>query len=150
MPAKSSSASAATCLVHAAVLRRVGQVPVLLVNTTNRGAVMIRRARGAETRAHWEVRLSLDVQLGMLVEHVEIAKTTRGQFEVTCSMSGLGYAAVIRGVGVVRVMRGSGTRAHWTASQHLAVRLGTTVGHVETEKSKREQLGTVDAMYVVV
>ena len=102
---------AATRLVRAAVSERVGQVPVLLVNATDRGAGMIRKTRGAETRAHWRVRLSLSVQLGTLVEHVEIAKTTRKQFEVTRSMSGLGYAAVICGAGVVRGTRGAETRA---------------------------------------
>ena len=111
---------------------------------------MVRRARGAETRAHWTVRLSFAVQPGTLVERVEIVKTTREQFEMTQSMPGLACMVVTRGAGVVRRTRGAEMREHWTASQHFAVQLGATVEHAEIAKSTWGQLGTVDAMYVVV
>ena len=114
------------------------------------GATMLRRARRFETRAHWRVRLSIAVQPGTLVEHVETMKMTWGQFGVMQSTSGLEYVVVTCGAGIVRRTRGVEMWAQWTASPHFAVRLVTAVGHVEIAKSMWGQPGTVYAMYALM
>jgi hypothetical protein len=65
-----------------------------LLNATDHGAAMTRKARSIEMGVSWRVRLHRAVQVEMAVDRAEIARVLPAQLKLVDSMSALEVAVV--------------------------------------------------------